>query len=274
MTSYAPRVAGAALEMLRKITSNGQVQKYWAMDTNLILWCGEKKKKTTLQLTENLPSASKAERPDPSLPNIWKKKKKSIESWPCANGNLCKWVRQTFPTKYSQVKVWFRICSFVPLLLLPSKIGATFTNQISWLAVAFSQWKDHRSFISNHLQSQEWKNVFWSSCLEEKKICNWLLFISRENIFRNMLIDDDDVFWCRSDPFRSFVDYCLLKIPQDRPSSGELLRVSPRRRACCRTDCRRVSRGIFGDDQGSSPKTMRPTNVVVQAGPDGGIWTF
>ncbi|XP_076006797.1 serine/threonine-protein kinase TAO3 [Genypterus blacodes] len=27
-----------------------------------------------------------------------------------------------------------------------------------------------------------------------------------------------------SDPFRSFVDYCLLKIPQDRPSSGELLR--------------------------------------------------
>ncbi|KAF3695446.1 Serine/threonine-protein kinase TAO3 [Channa argus] len=29
-----------------------------------------------------------------------------------------------------------------------------------------------------------------------------------------------------SDPFRSFVDYCLLKIPQDRPSSGELLRVS------------------------------------------------
>lgn len=30
----------------------------------------------------------------------------------------------------------------------------------------------------------------------------------------------------RSDPFRSFVDYCLLKIPQDRPSSGELLRVS------------------------------------------------
>lgn len=30
----------------------------------------------------------------------------------------------------------------------------------------------------------------------------------------------------RSDLFRSFVDYCLLKIPQDRPSSGELLRVS------------------------------------------------
>ena len=30
----------------------------------------------------------------------------------------------------------------------------------------------------------------------------------------------------RSDPFRSFVDYCLLKIPQDRPSSGELLKVS------------------------------------------------
>ncbi|CDQ77440.1 unnamed protein product [Oncorhynchus mykiss] len=29
-----------------------------------------------------------------------------------------------------------------------------------------------------------------------------------------------------SDPFRSFVDYCLLKIPQDRLSSGELLRVS------------------------------------------------
>uniref|UniRef100_A0A8C7CJK7 Serine/threonine-protein kinase TAO3 n=1 Tax=Oncorhynchus kisutch TaxID=8019 RepID=A0A8C7CJK7_ONCKI len=28
----------------------------------------------------------------------------------------------------------------------------------------------------------------------------------------------------RSDPFRSFVDCCLLKIPQDRPSSGELLR--------------------------------------------------
>ncbi|CAB1322336.1 unnamed protein product [Coregonus sp. 'balchen'] len=27
-----------------------------------------------------------------------------------------------------------------------------------------------------------------------------------------------------SDPFRSFVDCCLLKIPQDRPSSGELLR--------------------------------------------------
>ncbi|KAM4616090.1 serine/threonine-protein kinase TAO3 [Polymixia lowei] len=27
-----------------------------------------------------------------------------------------------------------------------------------------------------------------------------------------------------SDPFRSFVDYCLLKLPQDRPSSGELLR--------------------------------------------------
>uniref|UniRef100_A0A8C7YY16 Serine/threonine-protein kinase TAO3 n=1 Tax=Oryzias sinensis TaxID=183150 RepID=A0A8C7YY16_9TELE len=27
-----------------------------------------------------------------------------------------------------------------------------------------------------------------------------------------------------SDIFRSFVDYCLLKIPQDRPSSGELLR--------------------------------------------------
>ncbi|XP_061586528.1 serine/threonine-protein kinase TAO3 [Cololabis saira] len=27
-----------------------------------------------------------------------------------------------------------------------------------------------------------------------------------------------------SDTFRSFVDYCLLKIPQDRPSSGELLR--------------------------------------------------
>uniref|UniRef100_A0A669CM86 Serine/threonine-protein kinase TAO3 n=1 Tax=Oreochromis niloticus TaxID=8128 RepID=A0A669CM86_ORENI len=27
-----------------------------------------------------------------------------------------------------------------------------------------------------------------------------------------------------SDLFRSFVDYCLLKIPQDRPSSGELLR--------------------------------------------------
>lgn len=27
-----------------------------------------------------------------------------------------------------------------------------------------------------------------------------------------------------SDHFRSFVDYCLLKIPQDRPSSGELLR--------------------------------------------------
>ncbi|XP_062307087.1 serine/threonine-protein kinase TAO3 isoform X2 [Osmerus eperlanus] len=27
-----------------------------------------------------------------------------------------------------------------------------------------------------------------------------------------------------SDPFRSFVDYCLLKIPQDRPASGELLR--------------------------------------------------
>ncbi|XP_070411654.1 serine/threonine-protein kinase TAO3 isoform X1 [Nothobranchius furzeri] len=27
-----------------------------------------------------------------------------------------------------------------------------------------------------------------------------------------------------SDAFRSFVDYCLLKIPQDRPSSGELLR--------------------------------------------------
>ncbi|KAM6944940.1 serine/threonine-protein kinase TAO3 isoform 2-T2 [Lycodopsis pacificus] len=27
-----------------------------------------------------------------------------------------------------------------------------------------------------------------------------------------------------SDPFRSFIDYCLLKIPQDRPSSGELLR--------------------------------------------------
>uniref|UniRef100_A0A4W5R5U4 Serine/threonine-protein kinase TAO3 n=1 Tax=Hucho hucho TaxID=62062 RepID=A0A4W5R5U4_9TELE len=27
-----------------------------------------------------------------------------------------------------------------------------------------------------------------------------------------------------SDPFRSFVDYCLLKIPQDRLSSGELLR--------------------------------------------------
>ncbi|CAL8249009.1 unnamed protein product [Merluccius merluccius] len=27
-----------------------------------------------------------------------------------------------------------------------------------------------------------------------------------------------------SDPFRSFVEYCLLKIPQDRPSSGELLR--------------------------------------------------
>ncbi|CAL8295775.1 serine/threonine-protein kinase TAO3 isoform X1 [Gadus morhua] len=27
-----------------------------------------------------------------------------------------------------------------------------------------------------------------------------------------------------SDPFRSFVDYCLLKIPQDRPSSGELLK--------------------------------------------------
>ncbi|XP_060926911.1 serine/threonine-protein kinase TAO3 [Limanda limanda] len=27
-----------------------------------------------------------------------------------------------------------------------------------------------------------------------------------------------------TDPFRSFVDYCLLKIPQDRPSSGELLR--------------------------------------------------
>ncbi|KAJ8286016.1 hypothetical protein GJAV_G00033570 [Gymnothorax javanicus] len=27
-----------------------------------------------------------------------------------------------------------------------------------------------------------------------------------------------------SDPFRSFVDYCLLKIPQDRPSSAELLR--------------------------------------------------
>ncbi|XP_078107466.1 serine/threonine-protein kinase TAO3 [Sander vitreus] len=27
-----------------------------------------------------------------------------------------------------------------------------------------------------------------------------------------------------SEPFRSFVDYCLLKIPQDRPSSGELLR--------------------------------------------------
>ena len=30
----------------------------------------------------------------------------------------------------------------------------------------------------------------------------------------------------RADPFRSFVDCCLLKIPQDRPSSGELLRVS------------------------------------------------
>uniref|UniRef100_A0AAX7TUC6 Serine/threonine-protein kinase TAO3 n=1 Tax=Astatotilapia calliptera TaxID=8154 RepID=A0AAX7TUC6_ASTCA len=29
---------------------------------------------------------------------------------------------------------------------------------------------------------------------------------------------------CLSDLFRSFVDYCLLKIPQDRPSSGELLR--------------------------------------------------
>uniref|UniRef100_A0AAX7T186 Serine/threonine-protein kinase TAO3 n=1 Tax=Astatotilapia calliptera TaxID=8154 RepID=A0AAX7T186_ASTCA len=29
-----------------------------------------------------------------------------------------------------------------------------------------------------------------------------------------------------SDLFRSFVDYCLLKIPQDRPSSGELLRVT------------------------------------------------
>ncbi|XP_061880303.1 serine/threonine-protein kinase TAO3-like [Entelurus aequoreus] len=27
-----------------------------------------------------------------------------------------------------------------------------------------------------------------------------------------------------SDPFRSFVDYCLQKFPQDRPSSGELLR--------------------------------------------------
>ncbi|XP_030647089.1 serine/threonine-protein kinase TAO3 [Chanos chanos] len=27
-----------------------------------------------------------------------------------------------------------------------------------------------------------------------------------------------------SDPFRSFVDYCLLKTPQDRPSSAELLR--------------------------------------------------
>ncbi|XP_008334482.1 serine/threonine-protein kinase TAO3 isoform X1 [Cynoglossus semilaevis] len=27
-----------------------------------------------------------------------------------------------------------------------------------------------------------------------------------------------------SDPFRSFVDFCLQKIPQDRPSSGELLR--------------------------------------------------
>jgi len=33
---------------------------------------------------------------------------------------------------------------------------------------------------------------------------------------------------CRSDAFRSFVDYCLLKIPQDRPSSAELLRVSNR----------------------------------------------
>ena len=33
-------------------------------------------------------------------------------------------------------------------------------------------------------------------------------------------------FVSRSDPFRSFVDYCLLKIPQDRPSSGELLKVS------------------------------------------------
>lgn len=32
--------------------------------------------------------------------------------------------------------------------------------------------------------------------------------------------------YVRSDTFRSFVDYCLLKIPQDRPSSGELLRVS------------------------------------------------
>uniref|UniRef100_A0A8C2GFQ6 Serine/threonine-protein kinase TAO3 n=1 Tax=Cyprinus carpio TaxID=7962 RepID=A0A8C2GFQ6_CYPCA len=29
-----------------------------------------------------------------------------------------------------------------------------------------------------------------------------------------------------SDAFRSFVDYCLLKIPQDRPSSAELLRVT------------------------------------------------
>ncbi|MEQ2265452.1 Serine/threonine-protein kinase TAO3, partial [Xenotaenia resolanae] len=29
-----------------------------------------------------------------------------------------------------------------------------------------------------------------------------------------------------SDAFRNFVDFCLLKIPQDRPSSGELLRVS------------------------------------------------
>ncbi|KAJ3603736.1 hypothetical protein NHX12_028477 [Muraenolepis orangiensis] len=30
-----------------------------------------------------------------------------------------------------------------------------------------------------------------------------------------------------SEPFRSFVDYCLLKIPLDRPSSGELLRTLP-----------------------------------------------
>lgn len=35
------------------------------------------------------------------------------------------------------------------------------------------------------------------------------------------------ILW-RSDAFRSFVDYCLLKLPQDRPSSAELLRVSNR----------------------------------------------
>ena len=44
----------------------------------------------------------------------------------------------------------------------------------------------------------------------------------------NRMISSLSSFVSRSDPFRSFVDYCLLKIPQDRPSSGELLKVSAR----------------------------------------------
>lgn len=52
------------------------------------------------------------------------------------------------------------------------------------------------------------------------------VYISDTKLIFNLNLFFSSSLIYRSDSFRGFVDYCLQKIPQERPSSTDLLRVN------------------------------------------------